>query len=65
MQNQPTIRLLRLPDVLDRIPVSRSDWYRGMRRGQYPRPVKIGLRSVAWREAEIDTLVRTLSATAV
>lgn len=65
MQNQPTIRLLRLPDVLDRIPVSRSDWYRGMRHGKYPRPVKIGLRSVAWTESSIDALVRDLSATAV
>lgn len=64
MQYPSTPRLLRLPDVLDRIPVSRSDWYRGMRRGQYPRPVKIGLRAVAWRENEIDALVRTLSAPA-
>lgn len=51
-------RLLRLPEVLSRFPVSRSQWYRGVKTGQYPAAVKIGQRSAAWPEHEIDRLVR-------
>ena len=50
-------QLLKLPDVLKRIPVSRSSWYQGIRLGMYPEPVRIGKRSVAWRSNEIDQLV--------
>jgi len=49
-------RLLRLPDVLKQIPVSRSSWYQGVRLGMYPDPVLIGKRTVAWRSDEIDQL---------
>ena len=45
--------LLRLPEVLSIIPVSRSSWYDGMQTGRYPAPVKIGPRAVAWRSADI------------
>ena len=49
-------QLLRLPEVLERIPVSRSSWYEGVRLGIYPSPVRIGKRSVAWRSKDIDRL---------
>jgi prophage regulatory protein len=49
-------RLLRLPEVLRRVPVSRSSWYSGIRAGRYPRPVKLAPRTVAWRETDIDRL---------
>ncbi|MBC7981227.1 MAG: AlpA family phage regulatory protein [Armatimonadetes bacterium] len=32
---------LRLPHVLKIIPVSQSTWYRGIRSGRYPQPVKL------------------------
>lgn len=51
--------LLRLPMVLQIIPVSRATWYAGIAAGRYPRPVKIGLRSVAWRKSEIDALLQS------
>ena len=52
--------LLRLPKVLQRFPVSRSDWYAGVRAGKYPAPLKLGERSVAWRASDIDALIDAL-----
>lgn len=52
--------LLRLPNVLQRFPVSRSDWYAGIRSGRYPAPVKLGPRSVAWKSSDIDALIQSL-----
>jgi predicted DNA-binding transcriptional regulator AlpA len=49
-------RLLRLPQVLERIPVSKSSWWQGIRDGRFPAPVKLGPRTSAWREADIDAI---------
>lgn len=51
---------LRLPQVLELIPVSRSTWYRGMKSGRYPLPVKIGLRAAGWKRCEIVKHLRQL-----
>lgn len=60
MQSEPT-RLLRLPDVLNRFPVSASKWYQGMKLGLYPKPLKLGHRTAAWRESDINALIERLS----
>ncbi|WP_429283836.1 helix-turn-helix transcriptional regulator [Paraburkholderia sp. GAS41] len=49
--------LLRLPEVLALIPVSRATWYAGVKSGRYPSPVSLGPRCVAWRASEIQRLV--------
>ncbi len=49
--------LLRLPQVLSLMGVSQSCWYAGMRRGDYPSPVRIGRRAVAWRLADLKPLL--------
>jgi len=54
----PGGRLLRLKQVLSRIPISRSAWYSGIKNGKYPKPVKLGLRISAWREEEIEDVIR-------
>ena len=56
--------LLRLPEVLKLIPISRAGWYEGVRTGRYPKPVKLGLRAVAWRRSDIDSLIAGLCAEA-
>lgn len=56
MQNQHD-SLLRLPEVLALIPVSRATWYAGMKEGRYPAPVSLGPRCVAWRASEIQQIV--------
>lgn len=54
MQND---RILRLAQVLERFPVSKSSWYAGISRGSYPRPVRISPRLSGWRASEIDVLI--------
>lgn len=49
--------LLRLPQVLEIIPVSKSTWWKGCKEGRYPRPVHPSPRTTAWRKCDIDALV--------
>jgi predicted DNA-binding transcriptional regulator AlpA len=50
-------RLLRLPQVLAVVPVSKSTWYAGVASGRYPKPVKLSRRIAAWREDEIKEVI--------
>ena len=56
----PVHGLLRLPQVLDMIPISKSAWWEGCRTGRYPKPVKIGPRTTAWRAEDIAAFIRNL-----
>lgn len=42
------------------LPISRSTWYRGIRVGRYPRPIRLSPRRVGWRRCDIETLLATL-----
>lgn len=53
-------RFLRLPQVLERYPVSKSTWWAGIREEKYPKPVKLSVRTSAWRESDIDDLIDRL-----
>ncbi|QTB49339.1 helix-turn-helix transcriptional regulator [Burkholderia pseudomallei] len=53
--------LLRLPEVLKIIPVSRATWYEGVKTGRFPAQVKLGPRIAAWRRSDIDRLVASLN----
>jgi len=46
-------RLLRRPEVEARTGLSRSTLYDWMKRGEFPQPVKLGARIVAWRERDV------------
>ena len=54
-------RLLRLPEVLTLIPVSKSTWWAGVASGRFPKSVKIGPRTTAWRASDIYQLLEELS----
>lgn len=54
-------RFLRLPQVLERIPVSKSTWWAGIRAGRFPAPVKLSARASGWNEKIIDELCANLS----
>jgi predicted DNA-binding transcriptional regulator AlpA len=56
-----TDRLIRLPEVLQRLPISRSSWWAGVKNGRFPRPVKLGPRTTTWRLSDITALVERLS----
>lgn len=42
------------------IPVSAAAWWRGVRSGRYPRPLKLG-GSTVWRAEDIRALIITVS----
>ena len=54
-----TDTLLRRPDVETRTGLSRSTIYDWMKRGEFPQPVKLGTRLVAWRESDITAWLDT------
>ena len=47
-------RLLRRQEVERRCQLSRATIYRLMRLGQFPEPIRIGLRAVRWSQREIN-----------
>ena len=46
-------KLLRRPEVEARTGLSRSTLYDWMKRGDFPRPVKLGERAVGWPESAV------------
>ena len=52
-------RLLRRPEVEARTGLSRSTIYEWMKRGNFPQPVKLGDRLVAWRESDLAAWLET------
>jgi predicted DNA-binding transcriptional regulator AlpA len=43
------------------IPVSKASWYAGITEGRFPKPVKLGKKTAAWRSEDIDALVERLN----
>lgn len=59
MSKLPSTGFLRLPQVLALVPVSKSSWWKGCRSGLYPKPVKLGPRTTAWRAEDIAALIES------
>ena len=38
---KPDCAFLRLPQVLEIFPISRSSWWKGCKEGRYPQPLKL------------------------
>ena len=53
----PPISLLRLPEVKRRTGLSRSSIYLAISKGQFPKSINLGERSVAWSSADIDNWI--------
>lgn len=45
------------PPIPPIIPVSRSSWLNGVKSGKYPKPVKLGERTTAWKIEDILALI--------
>lgn len=66
----PTGKLLRLPHIIGKpkanppiapiIPVSRSTWWKWVKEGKAPKPIKIGSRISVWRDVDVYALVEEL-----
>jgi|GEM_PF-672206 len=56
----PETGFLRLNQVLQLIPVSRTMWHHRVKKGEYPRPVSLGERTRAYRAGDIRALIERL-----
>ncbi|EKL0030453.1 AlpA family transcriptional regulator [Vibrio vulnificus] len=54
----PTIRLIRLNEVLGMTGLSRSSMYRFIEDNQFPLQVQLGDRAVAWVESEVQEWIQ-------
>ena len=57
----PATGFVRLREIQRFIPVSTSTWWKGVREGVYPQPVKLSPRTTAWRVGDIRELIDRLS----
>lgn len=68
----PETGYLRLPQIIGNpkasppipaiIPIGRSTWWAGVRSGRYPKPVKLGPKTTAWRVEDIRALIAQAAA---
>ena len=56
----PLTGFMRLPQILQLIPISKSAWWLGCREGRFPKPVKLGPKTTAWRVEDIAALIERL-----
>lgn len=69
-QQLPQTGFVRLPQIVgDRktgippiVPVCKSTWWNGVKDGRFPKPVKLGPRTTAWKVEDIRALVERFAA---
>ncbi len=52
--------LLRVPNIIERMGVSRSYWWQGVKDGKFPQGIKLSARVTVWRASDIDALIASL-----
>ena len=67
MKTMPEMGYLRLPQIIGDItarppippiiPVGKSKWWKGVKTGRFPQPVKISPRINAWRVEDIKSFI--------
>lgn len=45
------------PPIPAILPISKSSWWAGVKSGRFPKPVKLGPRTTAWRVQDIKALM--------
>jgi prophage regulatory protein len=70
MRRLPETGYLRLPQIIGDahksppvpaiIPVAKSTWWQGVKDGRFPKPVKLGPKTTAWRVEDIRALIERL-----
>lgn len=56
------LRILRMPDTLEKTGLSRSGIYQRIRARTFPQPVRLGARAVGFVEKEVDAFLASLMA---
>jgi len=50
-------RLLKDEECAQMLQICRSTWIKGVKRGIFPTPVRLGIKSVRWRLSEVQELI--------
>ncbi len=50
-------KLLRMPDVLEAVGLSKSMIYNLIRAGKFPKPVILSVRAVAWHREDVNAFI--------
>jgi len=53
--------VIRLPEVLRRIGISRSKLYADIKLGNFPPPISLGARAIGWIDADVDHWIANLA----
>jgi len=53
----PETGFLRLPAIIEIFPIGKSTWWQGVKDGRFPKPIKLGKRTTAWRVEDIRALI--------
>ena len=61
----PAVGYVRLPQILEIFPLSQSAWWEGCRSGVFPKPVKLGPRTSAWRVEDIRALMERINTASI
>lgn len=51
-----------VPPVPALIPIGKTSFLNGVKSGLYPAPVKLGMRSVAWRVDDVKAMIERMGA---
>ncbi len=54
-------KFLRIKQVLEIFPVSRSRWWQGVKSGEYPQGIRLSERCTAWLESDVNALIERLA----
>jgi predicted DNA-binding transcriptional regulator AlpA len=57
MYQLPEKGCIRLKHILQLIDVSKSTWWKGVKDGRFPQPVRFGSRLTMWRVEDIRMLI--------
>jgi len=57
VKNNDFDRFLRLPQVLELIPIGRSTLWAKVKKGEFPKPEKLSAKIAVWRESDIQAYI--------
>ena len=58
----PPARILRMPEVLSKVGISRSTLYAMVAAGEFPRAVRLTHKTVGWRSTDLDRWIESREA---
>ena len=56
-QQEAPLVLMRIPQILEIMPISRATFCSMVKKGEFPKPIKIG-RSSLWTQEQVQTYMR-------